>query len=48
MTAPRETGIAHDREQPGFSISASIAVKESEGPQIRFLNYVLRILLISG
>jgi hypothetical protein len=48
MATPRNTGIAHYCHQPRFSIPAPVAVKEPEGAQVRFLDYVLRVMLIAG
>ena len=44
--APGEARVAHDLEQPGLPISTFVAVKESKGAQVGFLDHVLCIMLI--
>ena len=47
LLQPGVTSIAHNRQQPGASVSAVEAVKKSERAQVRLLHHVFRILVIA-
>ena len=43
---PGITGMADDREQPGAALSAMKPVKKGQGPHIRLLHDIFRIMII--
>jgi hypothetical protein len=47
-TAPGVAGISNNGQQPGFPISFPISIEESKGPQVSFLDHILRVLIVAG